>query len=1391
MAAKHKDTRYRVIYAKNYQIESRSDNVMRDFEIYHQDTLLRSNIDYLTDDLMAIHKYTFTLLDKQDIDIFHTMLSNNCRRNVNDASGMAGILRNMTTMSKNHRKNIYIRCLPPMLAVSPESYRVFAEDVLDVVPLMLKRQHQKLSAKHMRILNVKNGEWRKKDDDKSLDLTLSLEQMNEFLEKFDCDKSLLTLVEDPMYTSTRMDQETHWGYSMTCAPDLTQIIDPLQAAAFFFHSVVNGVDWSRKEPCLEHGPECLKTLKERFLGILNGYALTNAGYYLSWTKTLEDCAKVRKDSCFLKYHARRITPDYALIAFQPSHKFPISHFYQTGVYYNLLDETDRFPGHVTHLHVWTLRFLLQLGWVQQFFGTEHKPIRDLIANSALFLVPVEDRKEIEGMMLKMFRDGNGQTLELKYFEPLGLREDPNDEPQKPFQPLQLTAPPGFFEKHSILTNKVVRYQKIIEEPVAPRVPSYNKMLSSLESELPKLIESLYKSLEIAENGSAPPDHVILIQKKIMSMESLLFSINEKVEKGREPTKSEMSKLQSILVEIPELHKKLLAKESEETKPPQKIATVRMPENSSTTSEGSSSLSILPPPPGLQQNLSSLELGLPSVIEKTQITGNGSTVVPEDLLLMDKKVSSLEFVMSCVMEKIEKGEEITPEYAESLSILADLPGLHQPSPGVDKNLVCEESTPPGMLAEPPGLTKKAVGPLVDSLSLDTDTPQEKATVGMPHNASTNIEKGENCSTSSVVSGSLSILLPPPGLPKKLSSPCDRNLISGTEKCESVGIILELPGTNQKSEIVGVAEIAAGNSSTSSEASTPTVVLENPKLDVTVEKSGEPEKAENGYKLSEISAPPLGLDKKPVSKKIAMAQNASTHNQKAGNSSRNSEASGSLSILPPPPGLPQKLSSGPPPGLEPAEIKFELPGMNTKLSSYESTPPGILTKLPRPNQKSEMTRVAEIAAGISSTSSQVPTLPDVPDEPPEKTENESTSSKVPPGLHKKLLSEESTFERQSATTSILAKPPGLHKKLSSEMSEIPIETPSLEKKNASTETQTAIPVVLEGRLNAKLELLEMEEELETSSSEISAPPFFKAKLFCIVEQPEAKDGSVSFEEPESLRTNPGRKTKTQPVKIPWEASNGKLINLYTPQAKPKKTKVIILEKKTRNTVKFDKEFVSFHPEVVAKPLFLIRNLKTVLKRMKEEESQMPSTSTVPEAVPSRNQDPLEEQPAPLPKITVAQVIKLWDYVWLISNQCEEENMKIVKIVADYNEAQFPVLEESQLEATVTKLSKDLSNLQMERDNNLAKKKILLARQEQLLKLNSTLQRAEGDMKEKIQRIVDEHDSQTEKNGPETRKLMEEKDVIISQLKQTNKALSAQNGGLDATIRELTGKIREMRR
>ncbi|EFO93265.1 hypothetical protein CRE_21531 [Caenorhabditis remanei] len=1350
MAAKHKDTRYRVIYAKDYQIESRNDNVMRDFEIYHQDTLLRSNIDYLTDDLMAIHKYTFTLLDKQDIDIFHTMLSNNCRRNENDASGMAGILRNMATMSKNHRKNLYIRCLPPMLAVSPESYRVFAEDVLDVVPLMLKRQHVKLSAKHMRILNVKNGDWRKKDDDKSLDLTLSLEQMNEFLEKFDCDKSLLTLVEDPMYTSTRIDQETHWGYSMTCAPDLTQIIDPLQAAAFFFHSVVNGVDWSRKEPCLEHGPECLKTLKERFLGILNGYALTNAGYYLSWKKTCEDCAKVRKDSCFLKYHARRITPDYALQDFQPSHKFPISHFYHTGVYYNLLDETDRFPEHVTHLHVWALRFLLQLGWVQQFFGTEHKPIRDLIANSALFLVPVEDRKEIEGMMLKMFKDGNGQKLELKYFEPLGLREDPNDEPQKPFQPLQLTAPPGFFEKRSILTNKVVRYQKIIEEPVAPRVPSYNKMLSSLESELPKLIESLYKSLEIAENGSAPPDDVILIQKKIMSMESLLFSINEKVEKGREPTKSEMSKLQSILVEIPELHKKLLAKESNSMSIDTKEkTTVRMPQNASTDiqkAEVSGSLSILAEPPGLPKELSSLESGLPNVIEKTQITGNGSTVVPEDLLLMDKKVSSLEFVMSCVMEKIEKGEEITPEYAESLSILADLPELHQPSPGVVKKLVSGESTPPGMLAEPPGLTKKLVGPLVDSLSLDT--PQEKVTVGMSHQ--NNIEKTENGSTSSVVSGSLSIVLPPPGL---LKPSLDRNLISETEKCESVGITFELPGT--KSEMAGVAEIAAGNSSTSS------------KLGVTVEKSDEPEKTENG---SEISAPPLGLDKK---------LNASPDNQKAGNSSRTFATSGSLSILPPPPGFPQKLTSGPPPGLDPAKIKFELPGMNTKLSSYESTPPGILTKLSVPNRNSEMARVAEIAAGNSSTSSQVPTLPDVPDEPPEKAGNESTSSEVP------LLSEESTFERQSATSSILAKPPGLHKKLSSEMSEIPIETPSLEKKNALTEAQT--PVVLEGRLNAKLELLEMAEELETS--ETSAPPFFQAKLFCIVDQPEAKNGSVSSEEPESLRMNPGRKTKTPPVKIPWEESNRKVINLYTP--KPKKTKVIILEKETKDTVKFDKEFASFHPEVVAKPLFLIRNLKTVLKKMKEEKSQMPGTSTVPEAVPSRNQDPLEEKPAPLPKITVTQVIKLWDYVWLISNQCEEENRKIVKIVADYNEAQFPVLEESKLEATVTELAKNLSNLEMERDNNLAKKKILLARQEQLLKLNSALQRAEGDMKEKIQKIVDEHDSQTEKNSPETRKLMEEKDVIISQLKQTNKALSAQNGELDATIRELTGKIREMRR
>ncbi|KAF1746243.1 hypothetical protein GCK72_022696 [Caenorhabditis remanei] len=45
----------------------------------------------------------------------------------------------------------------------------------------------------MRILNVQNRTWRKKDE-KSLEFTLSLEQLDEFLEKFDCDKSLLTTI---------------------------------------------------------------------------------------------------------------------------------------------------------------------------------------------------------------------------------------------------------------------------------------------------------------------------------------------------------------------------------------------------------------------------------------------------------------------------------------------------------------------------------------------------------------------------------------------------------------------------------------------------------------------------------------------------------------------------------------------------------------------------------------------------------------------------------------------------------------------------------------------------------------------------------------------------------------------------------------------------------------------------------------------------------------------------------------------------------------------------------------------------------------------------------------------------------------------------------------------
>ncbi|KAF1746213.1 hypothetical protein GCK72_022666 [Caenorhabditis remanei] len=119
------------------------------------------------------------------------MLSNNCKRNVNDGGGMA--------ISKNHRKNLYIRCVHPMLALSPASYRVFAEDV----PLILKKNNPKLIAKHMRILNVQNRTWRKKDG-KSLNFTLSLEQLDEFLDQFDCDNNLLT---DYYYSRTKSREE--------------------------------------------------------------------------------------------------------------------------------------------------------------------------------------------------------------------------------------------------------------------------------------------------------------------------------------------------------------------------------------------------------------------------------------------------------------------------------------------------------------------------------------------------------------------------------------------------------------------------------------------------------------------------------------------------------------------------------------------------------------------------------------------------------------------------------------------------------------------------------------------------------------------------------------------------------------------------------------------------------------------------------------------------------------------------------------------------------------------------------------------------------------------------------------------------------------------------------
>ncbi|EFO83706.1 hypothetical protein CRE_03060 [Caenorhabditis remanei] len=289
----------------------------------------------------------------------------------------------MTTCGKHHERNLYLRLLPPAAAGTKGDNRIFLDDVLEIIPLILRKQATKIDSEiEQKLENLK----RQASEESHIYDTITVAELNEVFQDFDCDKSKLTLVADPLSIITRNEMQETFGYVRTCAPDSAEVMDQIQAVFFTFHCFVNGVNW-KKNDCEKH-EWCLLILRERIIKLMKKFAYFKKGCYIRFSYILEAFKTLQKE-CPDIYIKKRITLDYAFQDFLPNDCIPMYHYKNVCALYDLEPKARTSDE---KLQVWKARLLLQSSWIDQFFPDRNKDtdIRPMLDNSLFFFISAKD-----------------------------------------------------------------------------------------------------------------------------------------------------------------------------------------------------------------------------------------------------------------------------------------------------------------------------------------------------------------------------------------------------------------------------------------------------------------------------------------------------------------------------------------------------------------------------------------------------------------------------------------------------------------------------------------------------------------------------------------------------------------------------------------------------------------------------------------------------------------------------------------------------------------------------------------------------------------------------------------------------------------------------------------
>ncbi|PIC15463.1 hypothetical protein B9Z55_022424 [Caenorhabditis nigoni] len=291
-------------------------------------------------------------------------------------------LSSMTKFTEKFSKQLYIRLLPPPAGKNKQLCRVFAEEVLEVLCVLICKETPILSENTKGRLHALNDEWSSKTAE--CHTTIDMEQLEKVLDEFGINRSCLVLVQDPVLVITEYIYFQNGGHIVTYSPSMGIVADPLKSLNYMFMKLVLGINW-RMTAC--SNKEYSLNVKNKIVELMKSVENMDEHCYLSSDALIVNVAKVL--TMLLAIQPNPGNPHcYLFKQFPPHLQFKIWNYEQIVQLYDLPKYQNFMSSSIDKfMPVWMARFSVTVGWLEQFLCEKSDKVHQIkmIENLLLFV----------------------------------------------------------------------------------------------------------------------------------------------------------------------------------------------------------------------------------------------------------------------------------------------------------------------------------------------------------------------------------------------------------------------------------------------------------------------------------------------------------------------------------------------------------------------------------------------------------------------------------------------------------------------------------------------------------------------------------------------------------------------------------------------------------------------------------------------------------------------------------------------------------------------------------------------------------------------------------------------------------------------------------------------